>query len=256
MEGKNQTILVVLIAVVIVVAIFSSFGMNLFYNSEAAFSDAPPAQAVSPTPEQEGELTGVSVTPQNVQSVIATLVRPESYQRTVTVTYAGVDTPTVSQIWVSDGWVRTDTSMPNGMVRHTLVGNGTLYAWYGSSRLWVSAPADSETADLEGAGIPGYEDILEVDQASITQAEYTTYNDMPCIYVAWSGSDGSQRSYYISVEAGSMGLLVGAEVYQGEVLVLSMTATAAQPPNVSTGMFQLPDGTDPTQAPEATPAQG
>lgn len=30
MEGKNRTIFVVLIAIVIVVAVFSSFGLNLF----------------------------------------------------------------------------------------------------------------------------------------------------------------------------------------------------------------------------------
>ena len=256
MEEKNQTVLVVLTAVVIVVAIFSSFGMNLFYNGEVVFSDAPPVEEVSPTPGQEEELTRVSVTPQTVQSVVATLTRPESYQRTVTVTYAGISTPTVSQVLASGGWVRTDTTLPTGTVRHTLVGEETLYLWYSSSRTWTSAPADTDTEDWEGAGIPAYEGILEIDPAQITEASYTTYNGMSCIYVAWSGQDGDRRSYYISVETGSMGLLVGAQVYREETLVLSMTATAAQPPTVTSSTFLLPDGTDPTQGQAAAEGQG
>ena len=154
MEGKNQTILVVLIAVVIVVAIFSSFGMNLFYNGEAALSDAPPSEMSAPPIEQGGELTGVSVTPQTVQSVIASLSRPEHYQRTITVTYAGVATPSVSQVLASGGWVRTDTALPTGVVRHTLVGAGSIYVWYGSGPDWTQAPADTGAEDWEGAGIP------------------------------------------------------------------------------------------------------
>lgn len=242
MEGKNQNILVLLTAIVIVVAIFSSFGMNIF---SKVTIDIPQGSTV-PTGTQppEGELTQVSVTPETVQSVVATLARPERYYRTVTVTYANVDTPTVSQIWARDGWVRTDTTGPSGLVRHTLVGEDTRYVWYGDSDVWSSGPADGSSADLEGAGIPTYEDVLELDSQSITQASYTRYNNMSCIYVQWTLGDG-QAEYYISVEPGSLGLLVGAVRYEGEEAVLSMTATATQLNPLTYPSFQLPDGTDP-----------
>ena len=242
MEGKNQNILVALTAIVIVVAVFSSFGMNMF----STITVDLPQGTSTPTASQpqEGELTQVLVTPATVQSVVATLARPERYYRTVTVTYAGVNTPTVSQIWARDGWVRTDTTGPSGLVRHTLVGEGTRYVWYGNSSAWSSSPADGSSADLEGAGIPTYEDVLDLDSHSITQASYTQYNSMSCIYVQWVQGDG-RAEYYISVEAGSLGLLVGAIQYEGEEAVLSMTATATQLNPLTYPSFQLPDGTDP-----------
>lgn len=245
MEGKNQNILVALTAIVIVVAIFSSFGMNMFSNITI---DLPQGTAaVTPTPVQgEGELTRVGVTPETVQDVIATLSRPEQYYRTVTVSYAGVDTPTVSQIWARDGWVRTSTVRPNGTTRYTLTGAGTCYWWYAGSSRWASAPAEADASDLEGAGIPAYEDVLDLDSRWITQASYTQYNGLSCIFVQWQ-QDGARQEYYISVEPGSLGLLVGAARYEGEEAVLTMTASAVQLNPTTMPSFQLPDGTDPTQ---------
>lgn len=249
MEGKNQNILVALTAIVIVVAIFSSFGMNIFSNITMEVPRESGEGAPTPTPGT-GELTRVGVTPETVQAVIATLARPERYYRTVTVTYEGVDTATVSQIWARDGWVRTSTTLSSGLVRHTLVGEGTCYTWYGGSSQWSSAPADEFSADLEGAGIPGYEDVLKLDKQSITRAEYTQYQAMNCICVEWE-EDGARQTYYISVEAGSLGLLVGAARYEGETAVLSMTASAVQLNPITFPSFQLPDGTDPTSVVQA-----
>ena len=245
MEGKNQNILVALTAIVIVVAIFSSFGMNMFSNITIELPEGTAAAAPSPG-QEEGELTRVTVTPETVQAVVATLERPDSYYRTVTVRYAGVDTPTVSQIWARDGWVRTSTTLSGGLVRHTLVGDGTRYVWYGGSTTWTSSPADGRSADLEGAGIPNYEDVLALDGQCITQAEYTQYNGLSCIYVQWE-QEGDRAEYYISVDPGSLGLLVGAALYEGEEAVLTMTATAAQLNPLTMPGFRLPDGTDPTQ---------
>lgn len=244
MEGKNQNILVALTAIVIVVAIFSSFGMNVFSNNTITISQ-PTAQPTASPAQEEGELTRVAVTPETVQRVISTLSRPERYYRTVTVSYAGVETPTVSQIWARDGWVRTSTVSPNGVARYTLVGEGTCYWWYGGSTRWASAPAEEGSSDLEGAGIPAYEDVLELDSQYITQADYRQYNGMSCIYVQWEQGEGRQE-YYISVEPGSLGLLVGAARYEGEETVLSMTASATQINPATLPSFQLPDGTDPT----------
>ena len=88
MERRKRNLLVVLIGIVIVVAMVSSFGLGLF---------APDtAKIVLPTPEvsqqpggEPGEQSGlvlVDVTPETVQSVIRdTLSRPDRYTRAVTI---------------------------------------------------------------------------------------------------------------------------------------------------------------------------
>lgn len=250
MERKNQNILVVLTAIVIAVAVFSSFGMNLVPPHTASISLTTPTPAATPgqSAAAGGEVRDrVAVTPETVQAVVATLSRPESYYRRVSVSYAGVEEPTVSQMWVSGGWTRTDTTSPNGTIRHTLVGEGTIYIWYNDSRVWSSAPADKKSADLEGAHIPTYEDVLELDGAMITDASYPAEcGGMSCIYVEWSVEAGGEWGcYYISVEPDSVGLLAGAERYEGEELLLSARADSDNPAAASGSTFLLPDGSDP-----------
>lgn len=250
MEQKKQNVLVLLIALIIVVAVFSSFGMNLIPPKTATLEEMTPPPAA--TPEQtasagEVGLTRLTVTPETVQDVVATLSRPEAYSRNVLVTYAGATGPISSSVQVSGGRTRADVSYPNGILRHTLIAGDTLYTWYGSGSQWVSGPADERSADLEGPHIPTYEDVLTLDPSSITDAYYPAQsNGEACIYVAWTGeAPGEWGCYYISVEPDSLGLLAQAKLYQGEEEVLSMVAASTGAPEATASTFLLPDGTDP-----------
>ena len=84
MERKKRNIVVALIAAIIAVAVLSSFGLGLFAPDTAEIVLPTPAPSPSPGGESGGAVR-VEVTPETVQSVIATLSRPESYGRTVTV---------------------------------------------------------------------------------------------------------------------------------------------------------------------------
>lgn len=260
MEAKNRTILLILIATVIAVAVFSSFGMNLIPPQTATLASPLPASSSrphTPPPDQGSVPVPVEVTPDTVQSVIASLSRPEEYYREITVTYAGAATPTVSQVWSSGGWTRTDTARPNGVIQHTLIGEGTIYYWYGGSTAWRSAPADEKSPDLDGPHIPTYEDVLSLDKASITEAGYVERGGVPCLYVAWSGGVPEERQiYYISVETGSLGLLAEAQLCRGEQVLLSMTAVSAQQANWPDGVFLLPDGSAPSDLVSQDRAEG
>ncbi len=154
MEGRSRNILVVLIALVIAVAVFSSFGMDFFTPVQPPITLPPEAAGAVPesmSPEEGAkDMIRVSVTPETVQSVIATLARPGSYYRQVTVEYPERGGRLTSEQWVDGGWSKSDTVLPGGMVRHSIVREDTLYYWYGNSRSWVSAPADERSADLEG----------------------------------------------------------------------------------------------------------
>ena len=98
MEQKNKVFLALLIALVMVVAILSSFGLNFFSVDQPEI--VLPSPVITDSGEQSaddptagGGFLPVDVTPETVQSVIATLERPENYYRAITIEVAtGGDT--------------------------------------------------------------------------------------------------------------------------------------------------------------------
>ena len=90
MEDKKRTVMAVVIITVVLAAVLYSFFLNLFAplpRLEVADPDA--SQSVDPLGGESGRPAGVvvEVTPQTVQSLIASLERYESYRRTVAVEY-------------------------------------------------------------------------------------------------------------------------------------------------------------------------
>ena len=185
-------------------------------------------------------LQEIKVTPDTVQAAVATLARPETYRRTVT----------VEQIWsggsgtyeitmsVIGPWTRTDRTMPDGRVRHTITGPETVYIWYNSERTVYSAPVGEITADNE-LPIPTYEEVLTLDPEQITAADYRAVSNVNCIYVESREGDYTLR-YWVSVETG---LLAAAEKLQGEETVYRMASLAVDQTLPTEADFTLPDGT-------------
>ena len=147
-------------------------------------------------------LTVVEVTPETVQTAIATLHRPEAYRRTIT-----------------DGQ--------------------TTYIWYNSETSVYETAAGDITADEE-QGIPTYETVLELPTADIAMADYRAISGVNCIYVETvENADGYVERYWVGVDTG---LLMAAErlvdeepVYRMAALTVDMTAPTAAD-------FTLPDG--------------
>ena len=146
LERKKRNILVVLIAIVIVVAMLSSFGLALFAPDTSKIVLPTPLASEPPEDGPGGGADGlvrVEVTPQTVQNVIRTLARPESYYREVTIEdiwgegeeERGV---TSAQVWADYGWTYTRSAWPGGAVRCSLVGEGTFWLWYEGSRAVLS----------------------------------------------------------------------------------------------------------------------
>lgn len=240
MERHNRNILVALIAVVIVAAVFSSFGLSLFAG--------PTPQIVLPTPVPTGEEPGkddqeggirVEVSPDTVQSVIAALDRQESYSRVVTSTLEGATVAT--SVWVDGEWTRADMILPTGRVAHTIVGDGRVWRWYDNDPTTVTWEADGDSVDIEGQRIPTYEDVLELDKSLITAAGYEEKNGYACVYVQADVPELDQRErYWVSADNG---LLVAAETETGGEVVYSMASNAPEIPVSAQASFALPDGT-------------
>lgn len=241
MERKKRNIVVALIAAIIAVAVLSSFGLGLFAPDTAEIVLPTPAPSPSPGGESGGAVR-VEVTPETVQSVIATLSRPESYGRTVTVQDLWGEEElgsTTAQVWVDGGWTRTDAVWPGGTQRSSIVGEGRFWVWYGDGAV-LTGPADGSSADLEGQRIPTYETVLELDPASITAAGYEDLDGLGCIYVETDTGEGHAARFWVDDDSG---LLVRAEQLTDGQVVYRMTAAALERPAPSDASFTLPDGT-------------
>lgn len=202
-----------------------------------------PEESVSPETES-GENDGsainqIAVTPQTVQRAIATLHRPESYTRSVTVErfWAGGSGTQVSTVQALSGWIRIDTQLADGALRHILTDGTTTHIWYGAEKSVYTGAAGEFNADAE-QGIPAYEDVLELETERITKAGYRSYAGTDCIYVESAAEGGGTLCCWVSV---SDGLLAAAEKYEGDTLVYRMTA-AATGSEPEENAFTLPDG--------------
>ena len=202
-------------------------------------SSAPP-DSTDGTLGDGGDMLVVEVNPSTVQAAIATLDRPEAYRRTLV----------IEQIWsggsgtyeitmaVIGPWTRTDRTMPDGRVRHTITGPESVYIWYNNERTVYTAPVGEITADNE-LPIPTYEEILTLDPEQITAADYRAVSNVNCIYVESQEEDYTLR-YWVSVETG---LLAAAEKLQEEETVYRMAALALDQTEPTEEDFTLPDGT-------------
>lgn len=243
MEQKNRLVIVVAIVALIVGAIFASFGRVLFAAKtpevilpSGSAGEADPPGDVS----REHSYQQVEVTTQTVQNVVATLERPPSYYRTLTVEtfWEGGSSTTQVQVWADGGWSHSVQTLPSGAVRHDLTDGDSLYYWYDGAQQYQTAPADEKSSDL-AQHIPTYETVLDLDPRDIIDAGYEARGDIPCILVTVRQGGALQR-FWVSVDSG---LLISAETEEEGKVVYSMTAySPVQAPCPADASFSLPNG--------------
>ena len=239
MEQKNRTILVIAIAITVFAAVFVSFGLPAITGSVPEVSLPDVSQEAGDG--QDGGILPVEVTPDTVQNVIATLSRPESCYRELTVSlhWTGGSSSAKVQTWVDGDYVKTVIGT-NGVTQHRLVGDGKLHLWYGGDKTWKEVPASEGSYDL-AQRIPTYEDVLELDRSLIADAGYERKNDRDCIFVEVQDADlGYLDRYWIET---ATGLLCAAETLADGVTVYTMTEDILRTPLEGGVEFSLPDGT-------------
>ena len=244
MEPKKRLLLAAAITVLIVGAMFTSFGRSLFaLNIPQVVLPQEGAASSSQQEEEQGSYLRVEVTPETVQSVVAELARSESYYREVTVEdfWATGSSSVLIRCWVDGGWSHSVQTLPSGLVRHDVVGEGTVYYWYEGSSAWLTVPADAYSADLSQR-LPTYETVLALDPADIRSTGYELRGERACVFVEVDcGEEDRVERYWIGVDSG---LLVSAETWRGEELLYRMTGYGdIQSPCPADSRFTLPDGT-------------
>jgi len=248
LDQKNRALFSLAIILLIFVALLVSFGRTIFRTQTPevvlpSVETTQPGDSQSPGSSGTEQEQTVSVTPQTVQSVIATLERTDSYYREVLIEqfWVGGFSAVTVQTWVDHGWTHSRQQLPSGVWRSDIVGPETAYYWYDGTDRYHSLPADRRSADLSSRQ-PTYETVLDLDPDSITDAGYTVYESYPCIYLcSVDETSSTTQAFWVSVDSG---LLLCAEMRLGGEVIYRMSATGAvQSPCPAAASFQLPDGT-------------
>lgn len=203
-----------------------------WFRPDTASVILPQTTASIPTGSEErpgGPLTA-EVTPETVQAVVGTLVRPDSYSRLLRVEsfWTGGSQSWNVQVWQKNGLTRirletTDGSQPAKLIQSD---NGSVTVWQEGH---IEAAATYINTDPELADalqmIPTYEDLLQTDPTLIEGAGYVKLNGAWRIMAAvQERPTGYRMLYYISIETG---LLEAAERWNGDTLLYRMTADTA-----------------------------
>lgn len=223
---------------VLVIAVMLSGTLHRTSHITLPSSELSPGQAAV----TGDALTVVAVTPETVQTAIATLSRPQEYRRTVTVEqlWTGGSGTYETAAAVSGSWTRTDRTLAGGRVRHAVTDGETTYIWYDSETEVCAIPAGGISADDEQT-IPTYEEILELPVRAIAAADYRTISGVNCIYVETAEDpDGYVLRYWVSVDTGL--LTVSERLLDGEP-VYRMAALSLDQDLPTEADFTLPDGT-------------
>lgn len=167
-----------------------------------------------------------SVSPENVQDVIASMSRPDGYTRQVAVEdFWGSDSAvTEFSLQVSGTSTKITTPAVNSMKYILTTETGT-WIWYDDNDTAFfsqqSAPHDGD----QWLRILTYEELLGLSAEEITSAGYEAHNGIWCVFASY---DTPNFGYHTTIWVSAAdGLLSAAEIYDGEELIYRMTGGAA-----------------------------
>lgn len=223
--------LVLLCCAILLAVRFGWIGQNtpeVRLPEETAKPSSIPDSGTEPTPtdgldDREYILT---VRPDTVQAVLASMKRPEGYSRTLKEErfWEGGSSLTQVSVWQKNGMTRIRLESEDGTVKNLLVRDGTVRIWYdGTPGSRTVENADSTLSDLL-QGLPTYEDILALNPEKITAASFQSEGEIGFISVTVT-EGGYTTVYEISTDSG---LLERAERYEGETLIYRMCAEEAE----------------------------
>ena len=233
MKDKKLVVFsIIIIAAAAAVLLFAFFG-NL--GGETPAVQLPPEGSSS-----VDDAALADVTPQTVQSVIATLSRPDSYSRTVTAEdfwSGGGSASNKLQVWVSGASTKIQCPK-NGTTENILLNTDGIWIWYqGEDGVYHSSSYDSSSADQWIRAV-SYEELMKLPADRITAAGYEKYAGDNCVWAEYTTSElGYRNREYISV---STGILMGVETYDGDTLVYRMTSGAPSVATQDQSLFKAP----------------
>lgn len=242
MKNRNAFFYIIIFLALLAVAFL------VFLLAPGRDPDTPAVLLPSPVPTDSSAGTSaapyvpetLAVTPETVQTVIATLHRAEDYSRTLTVSdfWSGGSRSRSISIWARGDWLRLDIRTEGERTQeHVLLKDGKRYLWYSDADGVFRGEAGDGDHDAFQT-IMTYEKVLAIPVSDILEARYGDHEGIPCIIVRFrSGELGYESECCIDP---STGLLMGENCYDGDLLIYSMQSTAPELAVPDDAMFAEP----------------
>ena len=250
MKQTRKPLTLIIIAVFCVLAVLSL--LFLFRGAETPevrLAEPPADTEDQGAPDNPASL--IEITPDNVQSVIATLERTEAYSRTISQThywaYGTASSAAEIEIWVTPTALRITRDNGENMILTA----AEFHIWF-EGRPHQTRPVTAGLGESleqildEFQGIPSYETVLELDPAQIIEAGYVLQNidgvyEYTIYLVFETGVLGYVDRYYISL---SSGLLITMVTIDGDIPIFRMETLSLTLEAPEEDVFTLPDGTN------------
>ena len=234
--NKKLTIIFTAIigAIIIAVVLISVFSPG---------GEAPKISLPSPSTNLGGgDSRLVVVNPETVQTAISTLSRCEAYSREYMVTNYYLDGSAQSTIKVwQDGEKFKIALSQDSTEKNILFRDNMVYTWYDDdpTAVFTSSTDSLKPQSLDhNARIIYYEDLLSANPEQIIDAGYLEKSGEYCVFAEYLSEDLNYvNRIYVSVNTG---LLVAAEVYEGETLTYSMETVSTNLATPEDAVFSPP----------------
>lgn len=233
--GKRNLFIILIILILLVIAGIIFIFMPGNDPETPAVALATPSAVESSAPKSGSDIEGIiiSVSPNTVQTVIATLHRVESYSRTLNVldSWNGGKRERTIMVYAKGDDTRLDIVYGSGtqaVAEHLLLKGLEKWVWYSDqSGVFHSTVLNGDSDSYQS--ILTYEDVLSVPVKDILEADYRDYSGRNCIYVRFR--TGVLRYVSECFIDPSTGLLMAERTYDGDALFYSMDSSD---PDIST----------------------
>lgn len=252
---KQKTALIASVCALVMILVFvlsfwlssqgyGDAGSGIVLPDDTAGGAVVPSEIAGFADVNAGRIAHVTVTPQNVQNVIASLARPEAYSCAVSNTlYWGTDSSATlqSRRYVRQGADRIEQLDRSGAVTEvTLTYGDRLYAWQAGAHTYYSGAVGALTAQ-ETAMLPTYETVCSLPPEQITEAGLVEKAGQLMIRVC-TAQQGQTAEYTVSTETG---LLYSAVFSENGVRKRAVQTSVLSLDPVPDSYFTLPDAQTP-----------
>ena len=210
---SSKRVRIILLTGIALIVLVVSISLILTFmtrkTTTAALPEAPTGIPAGSGPPGGGSLSNsdglknITVTIGNVQAVVATLSRPESYTRLLRCEnfYAKGSAVYTVSVTVTGGSTAMTVDGAGGSKKVILAG-GKLYIWYDNDKDYRMGPADA-LGDYPGLSdefqmIPTYEDISRLDKGGIRDAGFVNVGGEDLIYLKYVSEGSGTQSSIIS----------------------------------------------------------
>ncbi len=246
---KRSTTALIAAMFVVAVGIFISFFLSSNQSDSYTISLPGQGSAEIDTSHEIGDsnrdqVKTITITAENIQSVVASLQRPADYHCQLSTVYYYRDTQTTmkTELWRADDCVRISQFSADGQAaQQTILTDDWVYLW-GNGTAYSRYARQESDADLYSR-IPSYEDLIAMDASQILVGELREQDGTLCLYAETQDLVTNEiEQWYILVENGLLlqatGTVDGVNTYTCYMTALTLEEVAEE-------LFVLPDGTLP-----------